>query len=964
MMLLPKKIGPLTLQRKLGTGGVAESYLGVQEDGTRVLCRRVLPFVRKDARRLASVEARVRDLLGIKHPFLVQALDWVQVEGECFAVESWVEGIDLERVLAWCRKTNTEIPHNVFLNIATQICSALEVMHGRPGKGTGAENVLHLGLQPAHLFVTPESKVQVGGFALLRSPTALPQGGMAGPVPTRMEYLSPEQTHPDQRLQPASDVFALGAILYELLTLEPLFRADSNLQTIHRVRRAEVSGPLAKVKERMPGLDKVLFRALSLNPRHRYQRAFVLREDLRGLMAGYSFASIADDTRAFLAPIEAETTGSFKPQPTSETTAAKIAVAAPPNWSELGSGQPSTDDLDPDEWNEPPTDLHVMDEPKAPAGPPSVVAQVRGAPPPLAPEHPMGRPMPESDPADTAAFLVGGAAAAAGVAAVAADGNTWFGGDEAETELDHGQGVAQAWEPPVSSDIDEPADTAAFLPRPALETPEPTTFDAIPESAHVEPEDTAAHISPPAPPPTLYPEDELNASEEATQGVVSLDDKTEGAIPAPLPPSPQPSEDVSQDPTETGFVDVPLLAKPEAAPPPVDLNTPPPWQPGDDAGRPTLPAAPPPSQEVAAPKPLSRPDPTAEVPAGEPEEKSSNTPLIIGAVAAVLFIACAGIGGVGYFIASSEPPDLEIPAIAAIEESPETVNDALAELTEAPEEAPEVEEAPEEAPDVEEPVAIAPSRLDTEPTREPTYVKPEPKRTEPTYTASSTYAEPKGSSSYAATDDDDDLFASLGSDDGLVDVALDDPLLDEGSDLSEATNLDSYVSDAKSGDLSSMDVGLLEMVEDTDPSYTRSRALLLMNAEQKGDTRQQKAYLSELMILPENRYNSVYLSKQATLAVNGGSYQTALDKAKQAERYWARIPSDLVFSTKADIYAAQAAAYQGLFYKDGEDMELLDDAIRGWEKYQRHVLTKGDSSRANTASAQIEKLEDIRQRLE
>ncbi|MFZ5481591.1 MAG: serine/threonine protein kinase, partial [Myxococcota bacterium] len=305
MLLLPKKIGSFTLQRKLGTGGIAEAYVGTHDGnaGKPVVVRRVLPYVLRDPTRLASIEARVKDILGVRHPFLVHVVDHVQEGEEHFIVEEYIDGVNLDRVLAWCRQHQRPIPHNVFLNIATQVCNGLEALHGRTGKGTQCEHVLHLALKPGAIFVTRDGKVMVGSYGLTRSPTTLPHGGVAGPVPTRMEYLSPEQTHPDQKLTPASDIFALGALLYELLTQESLFRADSNLQTIHRVRRAEVTTQLLKVKELMPGLDKVLYRALSLNPRHRYQRAFVLREDLRGLMAGYSFATIAEDTRQFLAPL-------------------------------------------------------------------------------------------------------------------------------------------------------------------------------------------------------------------------------------------------------------------------------------------------------------------------------------------------------------------------------------------------------------------------------------------------------------------------------------------------------------------------------------------------------------------------------------------------------------------------------------------------------------------------------------
>lgn len=312
MFLLPKTIGAFTLQRKLGTGGVAETYLGAVggESPRTVVVRRILPFVLRDPMRLASIQARVHDLAGIKHPFVVQILDLVQEGEELFVVEEYIDGISLERVLTWCRQAGRSVPPNVFLNIATQVCNGLEALHAREGKATQSENVLHLALRPGAIFLNRQGKVVLGSYGLTRSPTMLPSGGVSGPVPVRMEYVSPEQTHPDQKLSPPSDIFSLASVLYELLTLESLFRAESNLQTIHRIRRAEVASALATVRDRMPGLEKVLFRALSLNPRHRYQRAFVLREDIRGLMAGYSFASIGEETRSFLTPLF-EQSGSF-----------------------------------------------------------------------------------------------------------------------------------------------------------------------------------------------------------------------------------------------------------------------------------------------------------------------------------------------------------------------------------------------------------------------------------------------------------------------------------------------------------------------------------------------------------------------------------------------------------------------------------------------------------------------------
>ena len=107
----------------------------------------------------------------------------------------------------------------------------------------------------------------------------------------------------------------------------------------------------------------------------------------------------------------------------------------------------------------------------------------------------------------------------------------------------------------------------------------------------------------------------------------------------------------------------------------------------------------------------------------------------------------------------------------------------------------------------------------------------------------------------------------------------------------------------------------------------------------------------------------VFLADLARYHVNRGNYQSALDNAILAERYWARLPSALVFSKKAEIYEVQAAAYQGLFYKSEDDLELLDQAIKHWEKYRSHVRTKSRSDLTRRADKELTKLEDIRGRL-
>lgn len=169
---------------------------------------------------------------------------------------------------------------------------------------------------------------------------------------------------------------------------------------------------------------------------------------------------------------------------------------------------------------------------------------------------------------------------------------------------------------------------------------------------------------------------------------------------------------------------------------------------------------------------------------------------------------------------------------------------------------------------------------------------------------------------------------------------------------------------ARSGRLGVGDVTTLEEVTPDESAYSRSRAILLMNAQTKGDDNAARRYLDELMAQPENQYNPVFLSDLARWYVNHGDYDRALTRAQTAERYWARLPSELVFAKKAEIYEVQAAAWQGRFYRSPEQLEYLDNAIRTWERYEAHVATRARTDLQTRARNEIARLQSLREKLQ
>ncbi len=309
MALLPQQVGPLTLVRALADDGVCQSWAGILDGPgkVQVSVRQLLPAFAREPAVLQRVRHRLEDLVTLDHASLLPIRDIIEHEGRLFIVQDWVDAVTLADIVqSDTRETGRTLPHNLFLDIAVQICNGLEAMHAMPGLATRTASVLHLGLRPERIQITVDGHVLLGDYGLLGGPTFATQ---TGGFRLKTAYLAPEQTQSDeedtdrlQKLTPASNLFALGAVLYELLVLKPMFHDRSPLRTIAKVRRAEVTTQLLEVKEDFQGMDRLLYRALARNPRHRYPRAFVLREDLRRLMAQFSYSDIGNDARAFLAP--------------------------------------------------------------------------------------------------------------------------------------------------------------------------------------------------------------------------------------------------------------------------------------------------------------------------------------------------------------------------------------------------------------------------------------------------------------------------------------------------------------------------------------------------------------------------------------------------------------------------------------------------------------------------------------
>ncbi|MCK6515377.1 protein kinase, partial [Myxococcota bacterium] len=863
----------------------------------------------------------------VRHPSIVPAIDLLQDGSSTILIEEAPDAVGLDRVLDYLRATGEALPAHIFLHIATQICNALEALHGRPSPAAGADQLLHLGLRPQAVLVSREGRVRLGRLALVPGVGQLiGDDDELGPL----EYLAPEQTHADQRLSPASDVFALGALLSELLTLRPLFRDQTPMKTIQRVRRAEIDEAMGEAQELLPGVEVALYRALALNPRHRYQRAFVLREDLRGLMAEFSFKTIHEELAALVAPVFVWA----GPEGAQDEAQPPEAPAEP-----VDEWMPLTDQrLDPDRQDaatQREDDAFAIDErtdPDAAAefevSMPLIRALRENTIPPDDDSF-------DADPEDEAPAWSPPAPRPA-VSMEDADTIAPLEPDEAEEQEQEPEPEPQAEPAPPLAEAPAsppPAVTTwppeSSVPPPASETPRQVTEAPPPFSAPKPPSGRSGWVNENT---TLPPDDDsLDLADEPRPppGTPPVDPLLNAAriLSAAPPPRPSfPSRPMSLEDAPTVPPVEPRSRRPVTAIPvqrrPAAQATPRPLSQSEDTW---VPDELPPSALRASPTPPPRavpaqapPFPPQEVKAPPPPPPTPGPRWALALIPAlVLVVACAGAG----LWWTQRAPTPEPP---------------LAEATVTPVEPPPVEPPPVEP--VVEPVVEAIAEPVVEPVVEPVAVAP------------TTPIPPRAAKA-----------PSIKPPPVVVSAPLPVPAAPAvPSALVTAQLIDS----ARKGALNPAEVSTLEGVPLASEEYSRSRALLVQNAEKRGDTDAALRYLDQLFKLDENRYNPVYLSRASVHLVNKQRYAEALAKANEAERYWARIPADQMDRTQTDIYASQASAALGLFYADPDDAALLDRSIRAWERYRQHAAARGDSTRVAKADAEISRLRDMQARME
>ncbi|MBI4164097.1 MAG: serine/threonine protein kinase [Acidobacteria bacterium] len=261
--------GHYTVIGKLGSGGMGVVYKAKDKQLGRFVALKFLPEnLARDPETLERFWREARAASALDHPNICTVYEVGEDEGRPFIAMQMLEGETLKQ-----RLKGETLPAEEIINVAVQIADALDTAHSK--------GIIHRDIKPANILVTQRGQAMILDFGLAKQPSDpyLTSPGMAMGT---ANYMSPEQIRGD-RLDRRTDVFSLGAVLYEMATAKKPFSGENAAAIFSSIERDTPPSP-ARVNPKIPPqLDRVINKALSKDAAARYQSAGEMVADLKRL---------------------------------------------------------------------------------------------------------------------------------------------------------------------------------------------------------------------------------------------------------------------------------------------------------------------------------------------------------------------------------------------------------------------------------------------------------------------------------------------------------------------------------------------------------------------------------------------------------------------------------------------------------------------------------------------------------
>ena len=282
----PVPFGKYVLLERINVGGMAEVFkaktFGVEGFERLLAVKRILPNIAEDEEFITMFIDEAKIAVQLQHANIAQIFDLGKVEDSFFIALEYVHGRDLRSIFDRMRSKGETVPISLACHVVMQVCEGLDYAHNKRD-GQGRElYLIHRDISPQNVLIGFEGEVKLIDFGIAKA-AGKASTTQAGILKGKFGYMSPEQVR-GLPIDKRSDIFAVGIVLYELLTGERLFVGETDFSTLEKVRNVEIVSPSSYNKKIPQELERLILKALARDPEDRYQNAIDLHDDLQSFL--------------------------------------------------------------------------------------------------------------------------------------------------------------------------------------------------------------------------------------------------------------------------------------------------------------------------------------------------------------------------------------------------------------------------------------------------------------------------------------------------------------------------------------------------------------------------------------------------------------------------------------------------------------------------------------------------------